>query len=612
MLNTTQINEIKEYIRFLFDTTQSERLKPTYISSSILHTFFSMHQDDLDSITKDIKQSFFKARIRSATIAKKIDDLAPPRVVNMADIMSFLKKYQAIQQRPDLLQLEEYLTSKKKEIIYSEGIKVKQAIEKKEEEDYLATAIKTKNQLSKESRSKEPYSPDLPDDYTIFSWYCVIINSEIRLASSPSKLDPENTLGKGRDYIAKPLYMHTQENTQQLVVKTRREHKPEEAEINQEKKSRDIISKHPKLFNQTIITSTDTSKQKQRKLEPRLVPLGDIFSYTQPRRRLGLYKGYFVERFILSLQNNQHLRYHTSLGVVSLFIKCMRKHIFISDVKLDNFGLTSDGEVISYDTPPMQVNLQDQLPERTWDKTPGYLNPVLEEEGYTYAAEMLSQLLTLLWYGTGYRSLDLTPFTLLSKISNLSIGDPPSLRVHLDQNQQEKSDYEGILGIKMFMNLIFGIQEFADLISTELSITDLHDLIHGAQCNNYVASFDVYKIINTIVTGIDSSNILSCMQKMHSHLAKQLRQITQDTQDNREQESLLEPQQRSSHDSFGGETKVEPPKQRISRDFFEDDKQSILGYFSCLNCCKPKRPEPREEHKDRSHNRYTRMSNSAN
>ena len=134
MLNATQKQDIYDYIINLFDTTQSEPLKPTYISSSILHTFFSMHQDDLDSITKDIKQSFFKARIRSATIAKKIDDLAPPRVVNMADIMSFLKKYQAIQQRPDLLQLEEYLTSKKKEIIYSEGIKVKQAIEKKEED----------------------------------------------------------------------------------------------------------------------------------------------------------------------------------------------------------------------------------------------------------------------------------------------------------------------------------------------------------------------------------------------------------------------------------------------------------------------------------------------
>ena len=85
------------------------------------HTFFSMHQDDLDSITKYIEQSLFQDGIELATIAKKIDKLTPSRLVNMADIMSFLKKHQAIQQSSNLLQLEEYLSNKKKQLFMKKG-----------------------------------------------------------------------------------------------------------------------------------------------------------------------------------------------------------------------------------------------------------------------------------------------------------------------------------------------------------------------------------------------------------------------------------------------------------------------------------------------------------
>ena len=639
MLNATHKNGIYEYTINLFETKHSEPLKPKYISSSSLHAAFSQYQGFAETIAEQIKQSLFLEGIELATIAKKIDKLTPSRLVNMADIMSFLKKYQAIQQSPNLLQLEEYLTNKKKAIIYDEGIRVKNTTKKEERYNQKTNPG---NQISKMHRNKERYNPGLCCNNV--SWYWVTIDHKTVLASSPSKLDPRNILGKGCFTTTKPLQPHaqssspnnTKKHTPQYVIKIRRMYNPDEDERKQEKQSSDIIRAYPEIFLTPFIKKWDSRTQKQYVLEQRVVPLIEIFSCAHPYDTLTSQRQHFTAKFMASYQNHQQLRIHTSFCIVSLFIKCMQNNIFICDANLGNFGLTSDGAVISYDTPPMQVNLQDQLPERTWIKTPCYLNPVLEEKGYTYAAEMLSQLLTLLWYGTGYKSLNLTPFTLLSKMLKLTIKNTPSLRVYLDQNQQEKSDHEGILGIKMFMHLIFDIQEFADLIKaklnithlanltkTETSINDLHGSTHEEQCNNYVASFDVYRIINTIVTGIDSSKILSCMQKMQSHLAKQLRQITQNSQDNREQEPQLEPQQnrkqasqsepqqRSSDDLFKNNKNVKPQQQRRSHNFFEDEppKQSILGFCSCfLNYCKQKRPEPRQEYEYRSQSRYTSFS----
>ena len=103
MLKETHKTGIYEYIINLFDTKYSEPYKPKHITSSSLHAAFSQGQGFAETIAEQIKQSLFLEGIELATIAKKIDKLTPSRLVNMADIMSFLKKYQAIQQSPNLL-----------------------------------------------------------------------------------------------------------------------------------------------------------------------------------------------------------------------------------------------------------------------------------------------------------------------------------------------------------------------------------------------------------------------------------------------------------------------------------------------------------------------------